>query len=393
VKRAYLDHNATTPVRPEVLEAALPYLRGRFGNASSAHAEGAAAREAVEVAREQVAALIGARPEEIIFTGGGTESDNLALKGVLGAEAARGRHLVITAVEHPAVIETATRLSRDGARVTVLPVDAQGMVDPEGVAAVIRPDTALVSVMTANNETGTILPVTRVGEICRSRGVLFHSDAVQAAGKLPIDVGSLPVDLLSLSAHKLNALKGVGALYVRRGTPLVAQTHGGPQERRRRAGTENVAGIVALGMAARLASEELFPRMEVTQKLRDLLWKGITKEIPDARMNGHPEHRLPNTLNACFPGADGESILMALDLEGIAVSSGSACSSGSIEPSHVLQAMGLDAHAARASIRFSLGWGNTRVEVERVLAVLPGIVRRSRENVRGPFPREERHGR
>jgi len=382
VKRTYLDHNASTPVRPEVLNTALPYLVDRFGNASSAHAEGSEARDAVEGARERLAQFLGAHPEEIVFTSGGSESDNLALKGVLEAEAVGGRHLVITAVEHPAVIETARSLSRRATGLTVVPVDAEGMVDPEAVAGAITPDTALVSVMMANNETGAIFPVARIGAICRARGVLFHTDAVQAAGKIPIDVGALPVDLLSVSGHKLNGLKGAGALYVRRGTPLAPLMDGGPHERRRRAGTENVAGIVALGAAAALAAQDLLPRMEALHRLRELLWEGIIKEIPEVRLNGHREHRLANTLNVSFLGADGESILMGLDLEGIAVSSGSACATGSLEPSHVLLAMGLDKSAARASIRFSLGWGNTREDVARVLSVLPGIVCRSRENAR-----------
>jgi cysteine desulfurase len=382
MKRVYLDHNATTPVRPEVLEAALPYLGGgpdgRFGNPSSPHLEGSQAREAIEEARERVAALLHAEPAEIVFTSGGTESDGLAIRGALEARGGRS-HLVTTAVEHPAVLEAAARARGAGTRVTILPVDSHGLVDPAGVEAALTPDTALVSVMAANNETGTLLPVAEIAAICRSRGVPFHTDAVQAAGKVTIDLAKLPADLLSISGHKLNAFKGTGALYVRRGTRLARQIDGGPQERRRRAGTENVAGIVALGAAADLAGRDLAPRAEALAAMRDFLWEGIAREVPGARLNGHPERRLPNTLNVRFDGVPAESLLVALDLEGIAVSAGSACSTGSLEPSRVLLAMGLDEGAARASVRFSLGHGTERADIARVLEVLPSAVRRARE--------------
>ena len=378
MKRVYLDHNATTPVRPEALEAALPFLSERHGNPSSAVLEGSRAREAVEEGRERVAALLGARPEEIVFTSGGTESDNLALRGAVEAHASDGAHVVITAVEHPAVREAALHAERLGARLTVLRVAADGTIDPAQVEEAIAPDTVLVSAMFANNETGVLFPVETIGALCRERGVLFHTDAVQAVGKVPIGLDSLPIDLLSLSGHKMGAFQGTGALYVRRGVALARQIDGGPQERRRRAGTENVPGIVSLGEAARLAADDLEKRPEQLAALRDRLWEGIRRAIPGARLNGDPVRRLPNTISVAFPGAPGESVLVALDLEGISVSAGSACASGSVEPSPVLRAMGVDDAAARATIRLSLGWSTMPADIDRTIEVLPGVVARVR---------------
>jgi cysteine desulfurase len=378
VNRIYLDHNASTPVRPEILEAAFPFLKENFGNPSSVHWAGSAARVAVDEARERVAAFLGAEPEEIVFTGGGTESNNLAIKGMLPTGGAGRTHLVVTAVEHPSVLETALDLEERGISVTVVPVDGRGSLKPEAIGEAITPETVLVSAMFANNETGTILPIARIGEICRERGVPFHTDAVQAAGKVPIDLRALPVDMLSISGHKVNAFKGVGALYVRRGTSLGRQLAGGPHERRRRAGTENVPGIVSLGAAAMVAGRDLLPSADVYRKVRDHLWEEVARRIPDVHLNGHPVARLPNTLNVSFLGASGESVLMGLDLEGIAVSSGAACSTGSLHASNTLLAMGVDEESARSAIRFSLGWGNRSEDVEATLAVLPGVVERAR---------------
>ncbi len=381
MNRIYLDHNASTPVRPEILEAAFPYLKDQFGNPSSVHWAGSASRVAVDEARERVAAFLGADRDEIVFTSCGSESNNLAIKGVLQKSGASRRHLVVSAVEHPSVLETALELQAQGYRVTVVPVDGRGVLEPEAIAEAITSETGLVSVMFANNETGTILPVARIGEICRERGVPFHTDGVQAVGKIPVDLRALPIDLLSISGHKLNALKGVGALYVGRGISLARQLDGGPHERRRRAGTENVPGIVSLGAAASLAGRDLTTSADLYRKLRDHLWEEINRCIPDVRLNGHPTERLPNTLNVSFLGASGESVLMGLDLEGIAVSSGAACSTGSLSASHTLLAMGLDEQSARSAIRFSLGWGNRSEDISATLDVLPGIVERARRRV------------
>ena len=378
MNRIYLDHNATTPVRAEALEAALPYMERHFGNPSSVHWAGSEAREALEEAREDLASLVRAAPREIIFTSGGSESNNLALKGVLEAAGNDRQHLVITAVEHAAVFECAQHLERQGVQVTMVPADSAGIVVPDAIAQAITGDTVLVSAIHANNETGTMLPIGEIGRVCRERGVIFHTDAVQVVGKLPVDLRELPVDLLSISGHKLGALKGIGALFVRGGTALTGQIHGGPQERRRRAGTENVAGAVSLGAAARLATGGVSAHAEEMRRLRDRLWDGIQKSVPDVVQNGHPALCLPNTLNVSFPGADGETVLVGLDLEGVAVSSGSACSTGSLEPSRVLLAMGLDERAALSSVRFSMGAGNTLEEIERTLALIAPIVARAR---------------
>lgn len=378
-----MDHSATTPVRPEVLEAMLPYLTNDFGNPGSIHGFGRSARRAIDAAREQVAALVSTDPRDVFFTSGGTESDNLALRGVVAATRRRGRKRVVTtAVEHHAVLEAAQYVRDfDGVDLQVAPVDREGRVDPEELAALIDADTVLVSVMHANNETGAVQPIERIAELCAERGVPFHTDAVQSAGKLAIDLRAVPVGLLALSAHKLYAPKGVGACCVRKGVPIEPQAVGGAQERGRRAGTENVAGIVGFGKACELAREELAAEAERLARLRDRLQGGILEAIPDAWVNGPLEHRLPNILNVGFKGVDGESLILALDLEGIAVSSGSACTAGSLDPSHVLLAMGLSHEDAQGALRFSLGRGNTEADIDRVLAVLPEVVERVRAAV------------
>lgn len=373
----YLDHNATTPVHPSVVEAMLPFLRDAFGNASSHHFAGRPARQAVDRAREAVAALVGADPSEVLFTSGATESDNLALRGV--AEAHPGCHVVTTAVEHSAVLATCDALERRGHRVTRLPVDRQGRLDLAALEAVLVPDTRLVSVMLANNETGVLFPVAEVARRCAARGVLVHCDATQAVGKVPVDIRAMGIDLLSLSAHKLNGPKGVGALVVRRGVRLVAQQTGGSQERGRRGGTENVPGIAGLGEAARLAARRLAEGEPArVERLRDRLEARIIEVVPETEVNGGAAPRLPNTLNLAFRGVDGEGVLLALDMEGIAASSGSACAAGAVDPSHVLLAMGLSREAAQGSVRLSLGYDTTEADVDYTAATLPPIVERLR---------------
>ncbi len=382
----YLDNNATTRVAPEIVEAIQPYLTDVYGNPSSIHRFGAAAGRAVEEARDQVAALLGADPAEIVFTSGGSESDNLAIVGTLRAHPDK-RHIVTTAVEHPAVLSLCRELeSRQGYAVTYLPVDGEGHLDLDALRDALRPDTAIVSIMTANNETGVLFPVAEIGRIVREAGVVFHTDAVQAVGKLPLDVNELPVDLLSLSGHKLHACKGVGALYVRRGTRLRPLIAGGHQERGRRAGTENVPGIVSLGMACRLAAQEMETEQTQVRALRDRLEEAILAAVPDCRVNGDRERRLPNTTNISFDYIEGEGILLLLDRAGIAASSGSACTSGSLEPSHVLRAMGVPFIAAHGSVRFSLSRYTTPAEIDYTAAVVPRIVERLRAIT--PFDKE-----
>jgi len=378
MRLVYLDHNATTPVDPRVLDAMLPFFRDAWGNASSLHAAGRPARRAVEAAREAVARLVGAAdPAEVVFTSGATESDNLALRGV--ADLDPGCHVVTTAVEHPAVLATCDALEARGHRVTRLGVDRDGRLDLRALEAAIGPDTRLVSVMFANNETGVVFPVGEVGRLCRARGVLFHCDATQAVGKLPVDMTAAGIDLLSLSGHKLGGPKGVGALVVRRGVRLRPQQTGGHQERGRRGGTENVPGVVGLGEAARLAAERLAAAAPAgVAALRDRLEAGILGAVPRVEVNGAGAERLPNTTNLTLHGVDGEGLLLALDLEGIAASSGSACAAGSLDPSHVLLAMGLPREAVQASLRLSLGFGTTGEDVDRVLEALPGAVERLR---------------
>ena len=368
--RIYLDHNATAPLRPEVREAMLPFL-GPPANPSSAHREGAGARSAVETARAQVAALVGAVPAEIVFTSGATEANNLALRGT-----ATGRGIVTTAIEHASVLETARAV---GAPVTVVPVDGEGRVDAERVVAACDAATRLVSVGLANGEVGSVAPVAAIAAGLRGRGILLHSDAVQAAGRIPVDVGALGVDLLSLSAHKLGGPAGIGALWVRRGVELAAQATGGPQERGRRAGTENVAAIVGFGVAAARAGAELAASAAAQARLVERLWTGLRARVPGVVRNGPAAGpRLPNTVNVSFPGAAGESLLVLLDLAGVAVSLGSACAAGAAEPSHVLLAMGRDRAAARSGVRFSLGPFTTTADVDRVLRLLPPLVAQAR---------------
>ena len=376
--RAYLDHNATTPVAAEVADAMHEAVRGCFGNASSVHAFGQAAKAALDDARSAVAELLGARPNDVTFTGSGTEADNLAIRGVAEASPAAGRrHLIASAIEHEAVLNTLKALSKRGWTSTLLPVGAAGVVEPAALEAAITDDTALVSVMHANNEIGTLQPIAELAGIAHRRGAVFHTDAVQTAGKLPLDVGALGVDLLSISAHKFNGPKGVGALWIRRGMRLVAPTTGGRQERNRRAGTENVPAIVGLGVAARLAAAKLSREAARLRTLRDRLESSLLDHVPDTAVNGGGE-RVPNTTNISFHGVEAEALLIALDLEGIAVSTGSACSSGTLEPSHVLRAMGLTPRRAQSSIRFSLGLGNTDDEIDRLVDVLPPLVARLR---------------
>ncbi|OGP60567.1 MAG: cysteine desulfurase NifS [Deltaproteobacteria bacterium RBG_13_61_14] len=376
--RIYLDHNATTPAAAEVIEAVSRGLAEEIGNPSSLHYFGQRAKRRLEEAREEVAGLIGAEAKEIIFLSGGTEANNLAIKGVAEANAKQGRHLVTSAVEHHAVLHSFAALEKRGFEVTRLPVDEYGRASVEALEPVLRPGTVLVSVMLANNEVGTLQPVAEMAALCRERGVLFHTDAVQAVGKVPVDVEKLGVDLLSLSGHKFYGPRGVGALYVRKGVPYLPQMHGGHQERNRRAGTEDLPGIVGMGVAARLARQHLPEWAAHTQRLRELLQTGIEERMVDVKIFGHPQYRLPNTLCAAFGGTEGESLLMNLDLKGVAVSTGSACSSGAIEPSHVLQAMRVPAEYLRAALRFSLGKDNTEEQIARVLELLGDIIPRVR---------------
>ena len=375
--RIYLDHNATTPVRDEVAAAIVRALRDLPGNASSPHAEGAAARAELERARERVAALVGAAPDEIVFTSGATESNNLALHGV--ARSGCGRHLVSTAAEHPSVEEPLAALAAEGFRVTRVPVDRDGLVDPEEVAAAIGPDTALVSILWANNETGVVQPVEAIAERVRARGVPLHLDATQAVGKIAVRLAALPADLVSASAHKLNGPKGVGVLVVRGEQALVPWLRGGAQERGRRGGTSNVPGAVGLGVACELAARELAERAATAAALRDRLWGGIARAVPDARRNGASERALPTTLSVEFPGVPADVLLEALDGEGVAVSAGAACASGSVQPSRTLLAMGRTPAEARASLRFSVGHGNDAAQIDRVVALLPALVARVRD--------------
>ena len=372
MKAVYLDNNATTPVDPKVLEAMLPFLGEHYGNPSSLHRFGRVVRKAIEEAREQVAELLGAHPDEVIFTSGGTEGDNAALRGVLEALPDK-RHVVTTRVEHPAVLNLCRYLEGRGYEVTYLSVDRLGRLDLEELRASLREDTALVSIMLANNETGVIFPLAEVAEIVKERGVVLHCDAVQAVGKMPIDLRSLPVDLLAISGHKFHGPKGVGALYVRRGTPWIPLIIGGHHESGRRAGTENAASIVGMGKAAELAREEL-RHVDEVRSLRDKLERGILERVPRVLLNGDPHRRLPNTSNLCFEGVEGEALLLRLDEVGIAVSAGSACSSGSGEPSHVLKAMGVPEPAIHGAIRFSLSRFTTEEEVDYVLQELPAVV-------------------
>ncbi len=381
MKRIYMDNNATTAVRPEVLEAMLPFYREQFGNPSSVHWAGRAVSGAVEKAREKVANLINCSPAEIVFISCGSEGDNMSLKGTVDALRDKGNHIITTTVEHPAVLETCEALEKQGIQVTYLPVDHNGMLNLAELEAAITDKTILISVMWANNETGNIYPIEEIGAIARKYKVRFHTDAVQAVGKVPVDVQKAQVDLLVLSGHKIGAPKGVGAIYIRRGTRLSPFIHGGHQERNRRAGTHNVAGIVGLGVACDLAGSHLGEDAARIRRLRDRLEQGIIQAVPEIKVNGHPDSalRLPNTLNVSFAYIEGESLLLNFDMKGIAASSGSACTSGSLEPSHVMGAMCVDVVLAHSSTRFSLGIDNTEEDVDYVLEVLPPIVQRLRE--------------
>ena len=380
--RVYLDCNATTPVDPAVLAAMTPYFSAEFGNASSIHSAGQRARSSVEHARESVAALIGAKPAEIVFTGSGTEANNLAILGTIGPGATK-RHVITTTIEHHAVLHACGALQARhihlASEITYIGVGHDGLVAPESIRRAIRPDTGLITVMHANNELGTIQPIEEIGKIAREAGVFFHTDAVQSAGKLPIDVDRLGVDLLSIAAHKFYGPKGVGALYVRSGVPIAPMLYGGHHERDRRPGTENVPGIVGLGKAAELAAHHLRLDSEKIGARRDRFEQALLEAVPHCFINGHRGLRIPNTTNFTFENAVGESLQIGLDLQGVACSTGAACSSGAIEPSHVLTAIGLSHHHANASLRFSLGHGTTDAEIDFALSVIPGVVERLRE--------------
>jgi cysteine desulfurase len=376
MRRVYLDNNATTPVLPEVLEAMRPYFGEHFGNASSIHHHGQETRAAVERARESVSELLGCRPAEVVFTSGGTEADNLAIFGLSQS----GDHVITSTIEHHAVLNSCKHLAEKGIEVTSLPVDGRGLIDPDDLRRALRSNTKLVTIMFANNETGVIQPVEEIGKICAEADVYFHTDAVQAAAKIPIRVKEIGCDLLSISGHKIHAPQGIGALYVRKGTTLSPMLYGGSHERSRRAGTENVPGIVGLGKAAELASRG-FENSETARMaaLRDRLESAILQNIESAGVNGAGAPRVPNTTNIYFDYIEGEALIIALDLKGLAVSTGAACSSGAIEPSHVLTAMGLRPDRARASIRFSLGKQNTAEDVEFAIELVPAQVARLRE--------------
>jgi cysteine desulfurase len=378
MRRTYLDHAATTPTRPEVVKAMLPYFTEAFGNPSSIYSYGQEAKGAVEEARAKVAEFIGARSEEIVFTSGGTEADNLALKGVAYANEHKGNHIITTSLEHHAVLEVCKLLERRGLKITYLPVDKYGLVDPDDVKKAITAETILISVMHANNEVGTIEPLEEIGAIAREAGVYFHTDAVQTVGHIPVNMDALNVDLLAMSGHKFYGPKGIGALCVKKGTRLVSLMQGGEQEKGRRAGTENVPAIVGLGKAVDLARRGMDKEAEQLTHLRDKLVKGLEETIDHIRLNGHPTRRLPNNVNVSVDFVEGESMLLHLDLEGICASTGSACSSANLEPSHVLVALGISPEHAHCSLRFTLGRENSEADVQRVLDVLPGIVAKLR---------------
>ncbi|HHV84145.1 MAG TPA: cysteine desulfurase NifS [Tepidanaerobacter syntrophicus] len=376
MKRIYLDNAATTPVRSEVLEAMLPYFTQKFGNASTIYSYGREAKEALEESRKNVAQLIGANAEEIFFTSGGTESDNWALRGIASANVKKGKHIITSSVEHHAVLHTCQDLEKQGFKITYLPVDKDGLINVKDVADTITDETILVSIMHANNEIGTIQPINEIAKAIKQKNpeIIFHTDAVQTAGKIPVNVNNLGVDLLSMSAHKIYGPKGVGALYIRKGTRIAPFMTGGAQESSRRAGTENIAGIVGFGKAAELAVCEQQDQFEKLTLLRDRLMQGILNTIPYTRLNGHPTLRLPHNVNISFEFIEGESILLNLDMKGICASSGSACTSGSLDPSHVLLAIGLPHEIAHGSLRLTLGRENSQEDVDYVLEVLPGII-------------------
>ncbi len=378
-KTIYFDHAATTPISSEVLEKMLPYLKGNFGNPSSIYYLGRESKKAVEDAREKVAKAISANPREIFFTGSGTEADNWAIKGVAYSNKDKGNHIITTSIEHHAVLHTCRYLESDGFEVTYLPVDENGLVSPDDVLKAIKPNTILISVMFANNEIGTIQPIGEIGKIAKEKGIIFHTDAVQAVGNVPIDVNELNIDLLSLSAHKLYGPKGVGALYIKKGVKITSFIHGGAQERGRRASTENVAGIVGLGEAIKIATENMEENNKKLLSLRDRTIEEVLKNIPFTRLNGDRQNRLPGNANFSFEFIEGESLLLMLDMKGIAASSGSACTSGSLDPSHVLLAIGLPHEIAHGSLRITFGKDNSHDDVNILLNELPEIVGRLRE--------------
>jgi len=375
-RRVYLDHNASTPVHPDVVAEMLPYFGQVYGNPSSVHGFGREAREAVDAARDRVAAFLRTRPDEIVFTSGGTESDNFGVKGLAWA---RGRgHIITSKIEHHAVLRTCQTLEAQGFGVTYLPVDGTGMIDPDDVRRALRPDTIAISIMHANSEVGSIQPVRAIGAIARERGVPFHVDAVQTFGKVNIDVDAFNIDLLSFSGHKIYGPKGVAGLYIRKGTKMVSVQHGGEHERRRRAGTENVPGIVGLGKAVEVRGRDMKEEAVRLTALRDRLWEGIRARVPEVRLNGHPTERVPGTANICYRNVESESIVLGLDLKGIAVSAGSACTSGSVEPSYVLVAMGVPLDWAMGAVRSSLGRSTTVEDVDYVVESVEPIVRKLR---------------
>ncbi|MBR2851389.1 MAG: cysteine desulfurase NifS [Anaerotignum sp.] len=375
----YFDNAATTPVREEVLQAILPYFREYYGNASSVYGIAKESKKALEKARAQVAAAIGAKPEEVYFTAGGSESDNLALRGVSEAYQKKGNHIITTKIEHHAILHTAEYLEKHGVEVTYLNVDEFGRISLEELEKAIRPETILISIMFANNEIGTIQPIAEIGAIAKKHGILFHTDAVQALGHVPIDVEKMNIDLLSMSGHKLGAPKGIGAIYIRKGVAVTPLIFGGAQESKRRAGTENIPGIVGMGMAAELAVKEMEEMTEKLTAMRDKLIRGILEQIPHSRLNGHPAERLPGNCNISFEFIEGESLLLLLDALGIAASSGSACTSGSLDPSHVLMAIGLPHEVAHGSLRLTMDRDNTEEEIDFILEKLPAIVQRLRD--------------
>ncbi|WP_026487510.1 cysteine desulfurase NifS [Caldanaerobius polysaccharolyticus] len=379
MNRVYLDNAATTPVKKEVLEEMLPYFTEKFGNASTLYSYGREAREALDKARDRVAKALGADPAEIYFTSGGTESDNWAIKAAAYAMREKGNHIITTSIEHHAVLHTCEYLKKQGYEVTYLPVDEYGLVDVEELKKAITDKTILISVMYANNEVGTIEPVAEIGQIAKERGILFHTDAVQAVGHIPVDVKEINCDMLSLSGHKFYGPKGIGALYMRKGVKIHPYMHGGAQEKGRRAGTENVAAIVGLGKAIELATQNLDENMKKLTRLRNKLIDGLLSKIDHVKLNGHPEKRLPGNVNISVEYVEGESMLLSLDMKGICASSGSACTSGSLDPSHVLLAMGLPHELAHGSLRFSIGEQNSEEDIDYVLEVLPDIVSRLRE--------------
>lgn len=389
MREVYLDHAATTPVRQEVLQAMLPYFSEQFGNPSSIHRFGRKIRKVVDEARDQCAKSLGVSPQEIYFTSGGTESDNIAILGTAAALADRGNHIITSAIEHHAALDTCKSLARRGFEVTVLPVDNQGMVSPESLAKAITEQTILVSIMHANNEVGTIQPLQELVHIAKQRGVLFHSDGVQTAGQIPLDLSQLGVDMYSLSAHKIYGPKGIGLLYMRKGSKVQGISYGGAQERKLRPGTENVPGIMGMAMALTLVIQEQAETCLRLIPLRDRLISGLTS-LPDVSLNGHPRQRLPNNVNVSVDRVEGEALILSLDMAGIAVSSGSACTSGSLEPSHVLTAMGLSHRTAHGSLRLTLGRGTTDEDIDQTLSVVPEIIERLRRM--SPLSRDQEKG-